>query len=180
MIDLPPEETGQEFCFSCRKLKDRSEFAPSELAMSVNGRGARCSQCKVERDATQRRAVSLAKTQIMYQMLHRAANRKEISFPHVSELCGALVRRFGGVDAVAEQWYQQIQKAIEKSPGSRNVLDAFMGLAKLATWSTENQDTAPMDMADLSDEDLARELAAVTQKLNLPAPEESLDQVPAE
>lgn len=78
---------------------------------------------------------------------------KTLETPHVSELCAALVKEFGGLEAVAKQFYQTI---IAAPPGSKIALDGFKALTNLVLYSTQHRSTAP-DVVAMSDMEIKQE-----------------------
>lgn len=61
------------------------------------------------------------------EMLSLMTDLKEGRIDRVSavSLAGKLVKRLGGEEGIADKWAEQINEAIERSPGSKTVLDAF-------------------------------------------------------
>ena len=93
-----------------------------------------------------------------------ARTTKKIDAPHVSELCEGMVQKFGGLNQLCNEWYQQIQYACQNNPGGKLALDGFSAMAKLIAASTEHRQSAP-DIENLSEEDIDRELKALAEQM---------------
>jgi hypothetical protein len=57
--------------------------------------------------------------------LIRVTGKRSVDVPHVTKLVDSLYDRFGGFDSFVGQFYDQLEKAIEKNPGSKTVFDQF-------------------------------------------------------
>lgn len=89
---------------------------------------------------------------------------RTIDAPHISELCEAMTKKYGGIDAVATAWKSQIDAAASSQPGSKVALDAFRAYMNLVLYSTQNRASAP-DVATMSQEELRHEMMEMVLRM---------------
>ena len=102
--------------------------------------------------------------QARFDQLTHVINKQDVNHAHTCELCDEMVALFGGVKGVAAQWHETIMTTINRSPGSKNALDAFKAVARLIEISTTIRKTSD-DPAFLSQEDIDRELQTLVTTL---------------
>lgn len=164
----PPKPTGK-VCTKCEQFKPLDEFHAKKT--SSDGHASQCKECY--------NAASRAST-AAYKQLHAAmGGNTKLSAPHVTELCDKIIQKFGGLDGFVDYWHSQIERAREKSPGGKLVLDSLNHVSKLVVMSTEHRGSAP-DTSDLSDADLEREFNEVGEKVMLKIHKDSQDPPPSD
>lgn len=150
-------------CVRCETTKLPAQFPE---ASNKEGRGNICYECLLNerRSAIIKRKNETEKTifnALMGQM------RKPIDAPHISEMVEQVMTCFGGTQAFAEFYHDQIIKASVRAPGSKTVLDGCKAIAQMVSQSTKHRHTAP-DVSMLTDEDLEREAKALVLTLHEP------------
>jgi hypothetical protein len=73
----------------------------------------------------------------------------------LARLVASVVRRFGGIEALAAAWVAQIRRAQESAPGSARLLRSFVAFGKLLTAAEQQQnDTDSLDLRSATDREL--------------------------
>jgi hypothetical protein len=134
------------YCSVCGKFT-AAQYFRSVLTTTCN----RCEQ-KSRITARHQRTRTLLK-QVLSQQVVAMARGDKLDTPRISQFCHAVFRIRNGVDAVAQQYSEQLDEAISKHPGSKVVLDQFGALAKLLALSTASMDQY-RSLEDLTDEEL--------------------------
>ncbi len=80
-------------------------------------------------------------------------NKASLDTPHISELCGVLVKEFGGLEAFSKH---MVTGALTAPPGSKTQLDWFKAVGNIILYSTQNRGTAP-DVIAMSDLEIKQE-----------------------
>jgi len=92
----------------------------------------------------------------------------KLESPHVTELVDEMIRQFGGLVSFCKEWKYNIDRAVERQPGSKPVLDAYAGLSKLIVDSTAHRNTAP-DVASCTDDEIVQELMDMAMQAQIKA-----------
>jgi len=79
----------------------------------------------------------------------------QLSMPDEQAICSKMFEKFGGLDRFCDDWKTQIDAAVKARPGSKNVLDQFMGMFKMAT---AVGDRVQQNVGSLTDQQLQEEL----------------------
>lgn len=140
-------------CVRCETLKPPHQFP--ESAHSKEGRGNTCYTCLLN-DRRAKLVEHKNKSAGKVFSVLMGEMRKPIDAPHISEMVEQVLHKFGGVEAFATFYYDQMMKAAVRTPGSKTVLDACKAVTQMVNNSTKHRHTAP-DVSLLSDEDLERE-----------------------
>jgi DNA-binding CsgD family transcriptional regulator len=85
----------------------------------------RCSECIGAERKIARQEHKLGRLRGQLEELIRVTGKRSVDVPHVTKLVDSLYDRFGGFDSFVGQFYDQLEKAIEKNPGSKTVFDQF-------------------------------------------------------
>ncbi len=158
---LEPEIVVEQLeyeCATCHRMRDAKEFLDApDGPLFDSCRGCRKSDL-VEQNVRGKQVKDLAK------QLVAEARGEHINSPHITEINAGMFKRAGGVDKFCEMWWDHIKLAMVDRPGSKNVLDQFVNIARLAKAATEHRDSAP-DVASLTDEELGREMLKLAQQV---------------
>ena len=170
---MPPEESPPQIllppkkrCVVCFEWKEPEEFASK-------GGGHRESKCRVcIRDGMHGYNRALADMEEAKQQaisgFVQDLRRNISTTPHITELCGEMIKRFGNLEAFTIEWHTQIRAAIDKNPGSKTVLDSMFSIVKLITLATEHRESMPVT-SDMTADEIERELNQRLSNL-VPAP----------
>lgn len=139
---------------------------------------AACNRCR----AAQRRSARAMKERLRKTLATKLERLMlaNSNLPHTSEMAVELLRRFApgreGLTAFSISYYNQLQEAIQRDPGSNKVLKAHEAIAKLIAQANEQIGAArPVD--DLTDQELMAELhGALGQTLSIEAIEDDFDE----
>jgi len=93
---------------------------------------------------------------------------EKLNAPHITELVDEMTRQFGGLVSFCKEWKYNIDKAVERQPGSKPVLDAYAGLSKLIVESTAHRKSAP-DVASCTDDEIVQELMDMAMQAQIKA-----------
>ncbi len=150
---LPPMH-----CARCDKdLPQTAEYWHLNRENRVNA-GKMCRRCGIEAGCSgtpaKRRTLRAAAQELLK---HARAN--QLACPHVAELAIGMVQKFGSVEALCQEWFDQIRAAPE---GSKRRLDQYMLMFKMIQASSEEVDR---QVSTLSDAQLQAETVTLLDKM---------------
>jgi hypothetical protein len=147
---------------------------PLEMFGKIGESGHRtiCKECE-------KRAPALKdeewKQERLRQGLHRlvmASRGNSAKCPDLDEVCGEMVKLFGGADEFAKRWFDAIQAAATKNPGSKTHLDQFYAIMKMIGAAQEGR-REKEDLEQATEEQLEEAIASYVLNVYRPDDEES-------
>lgn len=144
-------------CACCDEHLPESEFSGPKATV--------CNQCK-NRSGYARKVIKLESvlTRVAGGMLAAKARGDCIQAPRVSQVATKMFELLGGVDGFCQKYKAQLDKAIEKNPGSAVVLRQFTEMVKMTKMSSDSMDSTAAT-AELSDGDLQKEIDGIVAKM---------------
>lgn len=152
---------GTRVCADCRKETEVVELLPFYDAKGNVDR-LLCLLCHGKATVQKKRAELEGQMQATFKTLMVNVQRRA-NTANVCDFTDALVKRFGGIEGLAEFAHQQIIMASNRNGGSKTVIDAIAVIAKLLD-SASARAPKMMPVAGMSDEDLARFLSVALLK----------------
>lgn len=151
---LPPMH-----CAQCDKdLPQTAEYWHLNKENRVN-LGKMCRLCSIEAGATGGKPAKQRALRAATQELLKHARANRLACPHVAEIAIGMVQKFGGVEGLCNEWFEQIQLAKD---GSKGRLDQYMVVAKLIQASSEEADR---QVNTLTDAELQAEVVLLLDKM---------------
>ena len=86
-------------------------------------------------------------------------------------LCGAMIRRLGGLQSLFVAWVRQVEAAQSAQPGSKKVLDFYQAIFRMIEYCNSGR----RDLAEISDEDLQGEIMESCKQLIRQHPEVAVE-----
>lgn len=147
----PAEHHETKICTTCHTEQPLSEFRPRR-----SGDDHRHNQCRTCFNAyhRRRRRRRLDRGKELDEF-HRVVKNPRTSPCTVSVLCGAIIKRFGGLNAFLAEWKRQVDILLATRPGRKAVFDFFSAVLRLAL--TANEERKAPGLSDLTDEELQQE-----------------------
>ncbi len=151
-------QPDERVCARCNRLLSVEDFTPGSNCCKS------CNELLTQEEANKRyeEMRQLMCTRAVRGMVAERSGRK-IDAPHISEYVATLVKKLGGLDAMAELHVKQLKAAIEDTPGSARVLDHFKAIANMINASTEHRQSAP-DVEGLTEEEIIAEVKVLSME----------------
>lgn len=106
-------------------------------------RHRQCNACRNAAERDRRRQIRLHDADRFASGVNRARSRVAIE-----SLCTLMIDRIGGLERFAELWWEAIQEAVRRSPGSRVVLNHFKAIVDLLFYAEKQREKAGEPLAD--------------------------------
>ncbi|MFA7177011.1 MAG: hypothetical protein WC114_07180 [Smithellaceae bacterium] len=151
-------QPDERLCARCNRLVSIEDFTGDSLNCNS------CNQLLTQEDANKRYEDmrQLMCTRAVRGMVAERTGKK-IDAPHISEYVATLVKKLGGLEAMADLHVEQLKAAIEDTPGSARVLDHFKAIVNMINASTEHRQSAP-DVEGLTEDEIIAEFKVLSME----------------
>ena len=118
-------------------------------------RHRQCNTCRNAAERDRRRQIRLHDADRFANGVNQARSRVGIE-----SLCTTMIHRFGGIEQFAATWWEAIQDAARRSPGSRVVLNHFKAIAHLHCYAEKQREKSGEPLVDDVDQMTTKEINA--------------------
>ena len=136
-------------CEQCFESKPLSEFRCKKRGTSLRAR--ECRTCHNETERLRQAEKRAKATDLAFAQFHAQLKRTRDE-KRVAILVAVMVESFGGLHEFVAAWIGHIDQAMEKSPGSKKVLDFFQAITQMS--DAAHKYHKPPDPAEMTTENL--------------------------
>jgi hypothetical protein len=118
-----------------------------------------CRDCRRRESKELEARRTWSKAQAKANEVMKVVVRHGAGAPHVDDMLASIMSEFGGIEKFCHEWWCQIDKNVQRNPGSATAIKQFTDIARFIASATTRRDKAT-DVRLLKDSELQEEVAS--------------------